>query len=164
MRHPDLDPTTQAVLLSAVAILAGVILIRVTVLFRRQYSRVPHRYPDSWTNDQAKVFERFRMAIGAALILTWATLQMAAPRMPESWPFGLQETILTVGLLLLSNAWLLLLIPSNWENTILDKVGFATTIGVLAWWWTTLLGAVLLTIALAAMRPAAFTLPLGVYA
>jgi hypothetical protein len=89
---------------------------------------------------------------------------MAAPRMPESWPFGLQETLLTVGLLLLSNAWLLLLIPSNWENTILDKVGFATTIGVLACWWTTLLGAVLLTIALAAMRPAAFTLPLGVYA
>ena len=64
------------------------------------------------------MFELFRTAIGIALILIWGILRIAAPRMPESWPFGLAETILTVGLLLLVNAWVLLLVPSNWEYTV----------------------------------------------
>jgi hypothetical protein len=90
-------------------------------------------------------------------------LRMAAPRMPESWPFGLAETILTVGLLLLVNAWVLLLVPSNWEYTV-RKLGFATAMGVLALWWIATLGALLWTIELAATRPSAITLPLGIYA
>jgi hypothetical protein len=83
--------------------------------------------------------------------------------MPENWPFGLAETTLTVGLLLLVNAWVLLLVPSNWESTV-RKAGFATTMGVLALWWITVLGALLWTIELAATRPTAFTLPTGFYA
>jgi hypothetical protein len=35
--------------------------------------------------------------------------------------------------------------------------------GFLAWWWVTLLGAVLVTIALA-VRPVAFPMPLGIFA
>ncbi len=103
------------------------------------------------------------MVIGVAIILTGATLQMAGPRMPESWPFGYEQAILTIGLLLLANAWLLLLLPRNWEHTILDKVSFAATIGVLTWWWTTFLGALLVTIAVT-MRPVALPLAIGVYA
>lgn len=164
MRHPDLDLVTQAVLLSAVAILASAILIRIAVFFRGQYARIPHRYPVSWTNDQVKVFERFRVVIGVAVMLTWATLQMLGPRMPESWPFGFEQATVTVGVLLLANAWLLLLPPRNWEHSILDKASFAVTIGVLAWWWTTFLGALLVTIALLTMRPVALPLAIGVYA
>ena len=113
LRYPDLNPMTQAVLLSSVAILTAIVLLRVVVLFRRQHARVPHRYPGSWTNDQSKTFEQFRLLMGMFLAITWVILQMAAPRMPESWPFGLEETLLTIGLLLLTNACLLLLIPSN---------------------------------------------------
>jgi hypothetical protein len=163
LRHPDLDPVTQAVLLGTFAVLAGVVLIRVTVFFRRQYAGMPYRYPDSWTNDQVRVFELFRTVIGLALISTWGILRMAAPRMPESWPFGLVETILTVGLLLLINAWVLLLVPSNWEYTV-RKAGFATTMGVLALWWFTVLVALLWIIELAATRPSAIMLPVGIYA
>jgi hypothetical protein len=102
------------------------------------------------------------MAVGIGMILTWGTLRLAAPRMPESWPFGLVETILMVALLLLTNAWVSLLFPSNWEHVI-AKAGFGTTMGVLAWWWTTFLGALILTIALAAKSPGALTVPLGIY-
>jgi hypothetical protein len=70
--------------------------------------------------------------------------------------------ILTVGLLLLSNAWLVLLIPSNWENSIASKMSFGTTMGILVWWWTTLLGGLIVVIALAA-RPVHFTFPMGTY-
>ena len=164
MRHPDLDFFTQAALLSAIAFVAGAILIRAVTFFRRQYARVPHRYPGSWTGDQVALFERFRMMIGVAIVITWATLQIAAPRMPDAWPFGLEQTIITVGLLLLGYAWLLLLIPSNWEHTLLDKIGFSTTMSVLVLWWGTFLGALLVTIALVVMRPVAFSLPLGIYA
>jgi hypothetical protein len=75
---------------------------------------------------------------------------------------GLVETLLTVALLLLANAWVSLLSPSKW-GYIVDKAGFARTMGFLAWWWVTLLGAVLVTIALA-VRPVAFPLPLGIFA
>jgi hypothetical protein len=163
LRHPDLDPTTQAILLSAVAILAGMALIRIALFFRRQFARVPHRYPCNWTSNQTGIFEQVRMSIGVALGVTWASLELAAPWMPQSWPFGLAEMVLTVGLLLLSNAWLLLLIPSNWEHSIASKVSFGTTMGILVWWWTALLGGLLVAIALAAW-PVHLTLPMGTYA
>ena len=161
MRHPDLAPLTQAVLLTCMVILTGLVLFRVTVFFRRQFAGIPHRYPVSWTTDQANRFERFRMFIGVALVLTWAALQFAAPSMPVSWPFGLEETLEKIGLLLLTNAWLLLLIPTDWERTILGKLRFATTFGVLALWWIALLGAVLVTIVLATSRPVQLNLPMG---
>ena len=163
MRQPNLDLTTQTILLSALVLLAGVALVRVTVFFRRQCARIPPGYPDTWTSDQTKVFEQVRTSIGVALVITWAILELAEPRMPQAWPFGFQETILTLGLLLLTNAWLLLLIPSNWGNTIIGRVSFGTTTGILVWWWGTLLGAVLVAIAIAA-RPIQVALPFGTYA
>jgi hypothetical protein len=163
LRYPDIGPVTQAVLLGTVAILAGAILFRIVVFFRRQYAGVPHRYPGSWTNHQVKVFELFRTAIGIALILTWCILRVAAPRMPESWPFGFAETTLTAGLLLLLYSWVLLLVPSNWEH-IVRKAGFAATMGVLAIWWVTTLVALLWTVELIATKPPVFALPIGIYA
>jgi hypothetical protein len=159
---PDLSPVTQAALLSTVAILAGAVLVRVTVFLRRQHTSAPPRYPGNWTDNQIRVFERLRVTVGIAVILIWAVLQVAAPSMPQGWPFGLVETLLTVALLLLANAWVSLLFPSKWRY-IVDKAGFATTIGVLAGWWITLLGAVLVTIALA-VRPVAFPLSIGIFA
>ena len=155
---------TQAVLLSSVAILTAIVLLRVVVLFRRQHARVPHRYPGSWTNDQIKTFEQFRLSMGVSLAITWVILQMAAPRMPESWPFGLEETLLTIGLLLLTHAWLLLLIPSNWEHSIFSKLRFAYSFAILALWWITLLSAILVTIGLATMRHVQFLFPQGPFA
>lgn len=143
---------TQAALIGSVAILTAIVLLRVVVLFRRQYARVPHRYPGSWTDDQIKTFEHFRLSMGVSLAITWIILQMTASRMPDSWPFGLEQTLLTIGLLLLSNGWLLLLIPSNWEHSIFSKMRFAYSFAALALWWITLLSGILVTIGLATMR------------
>jgi hypothetical protein len=163
LHQPDLGPVTQTVLLGSVGILAAAILFRVITFFRRQYAGAPLRCPGSWTHGQFRVFELLRTAIGIALVLTWGILRMAAPLMPESWPFGFAETTLTIGLLLLINAWLLLFVPSNWEYAF-RKTGFTTTMGVLALWWIAVLVALLWTIELAATRPSAITFPIGVYA
>jgi hypothetical protein len=162
VRLPDLSPAMQAALLSTVAILAGTILVRVTAFLRRQHAPAPLRYPGNWTDNQIRVFERLRVTVGIALISIWGVLRVAAPSTPQGWPFGIVETLLTVALLLLANAWVSLLSPSKW-GYIVDKAGFARTMGFLAWWWVTLLGAVLVTIALA-MRPVAFPMPLGIFA
>jgi len=121
---PDLSPATQVGLRVCVAILVTMALIRVAVLFRRQHAQSPHRYPSSWTTEQVTVFERARVIIGVGLATTWAVLELASPRMPQSWPFGLAQMSLTVGLLLLTNAWLLLIVPSDWENTVVGKLNF----------------------------------------
>ena len=139
MRLPDLSPVTQAALLSTVAILAGAVLVRLTEFLRRQRTPAPPRYPGNWTENQVRVFERLRMTVGIAVILIWGVLRVAAPSLPQGWPFGLVETLLTIALLLLANAWVSLLFPSKW-GYIVDKAGFATMIGVLAGWWITLLG------------------------
>jgi|SRR5262249_6679680 len=162
VRLPDLSPVTQAALLSTVAILAGAVLVRLTEFLRRQRTPAPPRYPGNWTEDQVRVFERLRMTVGIAVILIWGVLRVAAPSLPQGWPFGLIEILLTIALLLLANAWVSLLFPSKW-GYIVDKAGFATMIGVLAGWWITLLGAVLATIAIA-VRPVAIPLPIGIFA
>ena len=164
MRHPDLNPLTQAVLLSLVAVLTAIVFFRVALLFLKQYAGTSHRYPNSWTIEQIKMFERLRMSIGACLNITWLTLLIAAPRMPVSWPFGLEQTLLTVGLLLLSNGWLLLLIPANWENSIFSKIRFDIGFAVVALWWITLLSGIFVTIGWATERHVHFFFPLGTFA
>jgi hypothetical protein len=162
LRHPDLDPLTQGILLSVAAMLAGVVVLRGTALFRKQHTLVSG-YPEEWTSAQTKVFQQVRTSIGVALGITWMILEVAAPRMPQSWPFGFAEVVLTIGLLLLTNAWLLLLMPSKWENSAVGKVSFGATMGILVWWWTTFLGALILAIMMA-VAPAPVNFPLGSYA
>jgi hypothetical protein len=164
LRNADLDLFTQAALLSSIAFVAAAILIRAATFFRRQYARVAHRYPDSWTRDQVSQFERLRRLIGIVILIAWATMQLTKSQMPDGWPFGLEQTIITIGLMLLGYAWLLLLIPSNWEHTLVDKIGFSSTMSLLVLWWAIFLGALLVTIVLAVNRSGAFMLPLGVYA
>jgi hypothetical protein len=161
--HPNLDPVTQAALIGSIVMLTGVVLIRAVAFLRGEYAGLPHRYPCGWTNDQTRVFERFRLWTGVVLAITWVVLELAAPRMPQSWPFGLEEIILTAGLLLLTNAWILLLMPSNWQ-TIAQRLSFSTAMGLLACWWLIFLGGMLISIMLASSSPAGLTIPLGTYA
>ncbi len=161
--YPNLDLTTQAVLLIAFMLLAGLAVARIGLFLSGQFARVPSDYPSTWTIADTNLFKKVRLSFGVALSITWAILLLAAPRMPQSWPFGLAQMGLTVALLLLTNAWLLLLPPSSWKNSIMDRIGFSATVGIMVWWWTTLVGALLLAIAFA-VRPAQLLIPIGTYA
>lgn len=165
MRLPDLPPITQVGLHIGIAILVAIFLIRVATFFRRQYAHTPHRYPSSWSTEQATTFERIRALIGIALALTWTVFELAAPQMPQSWPFGQLEMSLTIGLLAMTNAWFVLIIPSDWEHTIASRVSFWTSMGILVGWWLATLGALLVTIIWVA-RPVQFhfQFPMGTFA
>ena len=93
----------------------------------------------------------------------WAVLQVSAPRMPEGWPFPFEQTVFYVVLLLLVYAWVLLLIPANWEAGIFEKAGFRTTFSILALWWIGLISVVLWGIALVASKSTVLILPLSIY-
>ena len=162
-RRPDLDPLTQAALIGAVAVAVLALLVRTLVALHRQYAGVPHRYPDSWTDAHIRLFAQLRIAIGIALAATWVSLAAAAPHMPQSWPFGRTEMLLTLVVLLLSYAWIVLLTPRDWAQTVLGKLRFDRAIGVLVVWWVLLLGTALVTIMNAASAPSFIVLQ-GAYA
>jgi hypothetical protein len=146
LRHPDLSPVMQAVLVSLLAVFTAILVFRVVLFFRNQHAGLSYRYPGSWTDAQIKMFERLRLSIGGCLVIAWLTLLIAAPQLPVGWPFGFEEALLTTGLLLLSNAWLLLLIRCNWENSTLGKCRFQIGFAVVALWWIALLWGILATI------------------
>jgi|ERR1700730_13085866 len=164
LRHPDLSPLMQAVLLSGIAILTAIMLFRVVLFFRNQYAGLSYCYPGSWTNAQIKVFGRLRLSIGACLGITWLTLLIAAPQLPVSWPFGLEQALLTTGLLLLTNGWLLLLVRLNWEKSLLGKYHFQIGFAVVVLWWIAGLSAILATIGWAITPHIHFIFPHGTIA
>jgi hypothetical protein len=154
----------QAVLLSAVVILTAIMLFRIVMFFRNQYAGVSYCYPSSWTNEQIKMFGRLRLSIGACLAVTWLTLLIAAPQLPVSWPFGFEQALLTTGLLLLTNGWLLLLVRLNWENSLLGKSHFRIGFAVVVLWWIAGLLAILATIGWAITTHIHFIFPHGTIA
>ena len=146
MRHPDLSPLMQALLLGSILVLATAAFVRFGLYFRNRYACLPYRYPASWTAEQITTFGRLRLAIGGCLAITWLTLLLTAPQLPVSWPFGFEEVLLTIGLLLLTNGWLVLLVRLNWENSLLSKYRFRTGFAVVALWWMAVFAVILATI------------------
>jgi hypothetical protein len=158
---PNLNLATQAMLLIGFILSAGLVFTRVSLFLTRRSARID--YPTTWTGTDTKLFEKVRLSIGVMLGITWVTFFCAEPRMPQSWPFGFAQMSLAIGLLLLTNGWLLLLSPSNWENSIIGRIGFRATMRVLVWWWVILVGALLLAITFA-VRPGELLMPIGRYA
>jgi hypothetical protein len=146
-RLPDLSYFAQAALAGALLVAISLALARAAVALYRRLIVVPHRYPGAWTNGDIRFFERVRISIGMALALTWVTFLVAGPAMPRSWPFGAIEALLTLVLLLLTNAWILLVIPREWGNTFVGKMRFGRAAVTILLWWTVMLGAALFAIA-----------------
>ena len=164
-RLPDLSYAEQAILACTLLLGLALVLVRGTVAFRRFQSAVPHRYPAFWTQTQIRFLEQIRVAVGLVLVATWVGLLIAIPAMPESWPFGSRQALLTIALLLLTNAWILLIIPRDWEGTFFGRLNFHRAAGCILIWWTILLGVSLLAVVQAA-GPAAErpVYVMGVYA
>jgi hypothetical protein len=81
-------------------------------------------------------------------------LLVAAPQMPSSAPFGVLPALLLICLLLLTNAWVRLMIPSEWRHTFIGKMKSKHAVGCLFVVWTILLGAQLFAIAKSATSTA----------
>ncbi len=151
----------QIVLLGSVLALAAAMAVRFTFYLRNQYAGLTYRYPTSWTAQQAEMFGRLRLAIGGCLTIAWLTLLLTAPRLPVSWPFGFEETLLTIGLLLLTNAWLVLLVRLNWENSLLSRCRFRTGFAIVTLWWITVFVTIFTAIRWATMPQLHLIFPLG---
>jgi hypothetical protein len=125
----------QALLLGSILVLTTAAFVRFGLYFRNQFASLPYRYPATWTAEQITTFGLLRLAIGGCLIMTWFTFLLTAPQLPVGWPFGFEEALLTIGLLLLTNGWLVLLVRLNWENSLLGKCRFRTGFAIVALWW-----------------------------
>jgi preprotein translocase subunit SecY len=154
----------QALLLGSILVLTSPVVVRFGLFFRNQYARLPYRYPTTWTAEQAKTFARLRLAIGGCLAIIWLTFLLTAPQLPVSWPFRLEEALLTIGLLLLTNGWLVLLVRLNWENSLLSQCRFRTGFTIVALWWIAAFAAILATIGWATMPHIHFVFPRGTIA
>ena len=135
MRTPDLDFSTQLLLMTVLTVLSTAIVLRGFVFIQRKLAQVPHRYPSSWTPRQCHFAEQFRSVVGLLLGLLWVVLLFAAPLMPTGWPFGLIEILSVVVLLLLSHAWILLILPSDWEALGVLTRRFEGAMAILVLWW-----------------------------
>jgi hypothetical protein len=146
LRYPDLAALIQVLLLGSAALLAAIVLFRFGLFFGTRYAGLGYRYPTTWTAEQAKAFGRLRLTIGGCLAITWLTFVLTAPQRPASWPFGFEEALLTIGLLLLTDGWLVLLVRLNWEHSLLSKCRFRIAFVIVALWWMGAFAAILATI------------------
>jgi hypothetical protein len=154
----------QALLLGSVVLLTAAALFRFGLFFRNQHARLSYRYPTMWTAEQIKTFGWLRLSIGGCLAITWLTFLLAAPQLPVGWPFGLEEALLTIGLLLMTNGWLILLVRLNWENSVLSRCRFRTGFAIVALWWIAVFAAILATLCWTATAHVHFVIPNGTIA
>ena len=140
MHYKNLDFLTQVVLSSLVTVLVGAALIRAGAVLYRKMMQIPLRYPRSWTSAERRLMERFRLGIGVTLTAFWAAYFLAVPLMPTNWPFGFFEALSMAVLLLLTNAWIMLLLPRDWGAPGALTARFVVTITALALWWGVMFG------------------------
>ena len=164
MRHPDLTPLMQAFLLGSILILTTAAFVRFGLFFRNRYAGLPYRYPAAWTAEQISTFGKLRLAIGGCLAIIWLTFLLTAPQLPVGWPFGFEEALLTIGLLLLTNGWLVLLVRLNWENSLLGNYRFRTGFAIVVLWWMAVFAVLLAAIGLATSVHLHFVFPYGTIA
>ena len=148
MQHlPDLSPNTQTALICATMLGLGLVVARGSLACYRHTKAVQHQYPVEWSDAHIRMLEQLRIAIGFALLPTWAFLLVAAPQMPNSAPFGVLPALFLIVLLLLTNAWVRLMIPSEWKHTFIGKMKSRHAVGCLLVLWTILLGGSVFAIA-----------------
>jgi len=116
MRHVDLSPSTQLLLVGLLSVALAAILMRAAVFIRCEYAGIRPLYPSAWSAAQCRVLECFRLLVGISLIPLWEFFLFIAPSMPTNSPFGYLEMISLIVLVLFSHAWVLLTAPRNLEQ------------------------------------------------
>jgi hypothetical protein len=130
----EIDPPAQLVLIGLLAVSSASLFLRAIVFFQRERQHVQSTYPTAWTMAQCRAIERLRAVIGLLLLLLWLAFLFVAPAIEMRWPnHGIIAFVIL--LLLLSNAWLLLLLPRNWEKFGAISRSFSIVIAFLVVWW-----------------------------
>ena len=130
-----LSPSAQFLMIGLLVVAFGAFLARAILFARREYAGIRPVYPGAWSAAQCRSLEYFRLLVGLALIPLWGFFLFIAPSMTTNWPFAYTELISLVLLLLISNAWLLLLVPRNWEKFGAISRSFWITMTFLVVWW-----------------------------
>jgi hypothetical protein len=155
MHHlPDLSPNSQLALYCATILGVGLLVARGILACYRYGTAVRHRYPAAWSDANVRLLERLRISTGLALALTWGCLLIASPRMPAGAPFGFLSALFLIFLLLVSTAWVRLMIPTEWKDTFIGRMKFEHAFGCLLVLWTILLGGSLFAMAKSATSAA----------
>ncbi len=161
MRYADLSPSIQLLSYGLLAAVLAAFLTRVVVFFHRDNSGARPQYPSAWSAAQCRVLECFRQLIGLALIPPWVLFLFILPSMPTNWPFGY---LALISLLLLSHAWVLLLVPRRWKTIDAFSPSFWLTITFLVVWWGAMFTATGWMFANASASPPLRLPPVGVFA
>ena len=140
MRYKDLDYSTQILLITALVILLAIVMIRSATFMYRHFAGVQLQYPRNWTPAQCQFMDGFRLFTGFALSALWIAQFDAAPKMPTNWPFGFLEGLSLAVLLLLTNAWALLILPRDWESLSRATKHFNLIMSTLIVWWALMIG------------------------
>jgi hypothetical protein len=141
--------TTAAILL---------VFLRAAIVIPRYWSR-EHRYPAAWAPQQVKYLEIARSYVGMVLMVAWAFLLAASPFLPLRYPFSQSSAVLLIVLLVQTYAWLIMVIPQDWNNSPIARLKFGHVLGGVLLWWVTFLGLTLYLIA-AMAGPSIFQQPL----
>jgi hypothetical protein len=131
----NLSPSTQFLIISLLIVAFGAFLTRAILFARREYAGIRPVYPSAWSAAQCRSLEYFRLLVGLALIPLWASFLFSAPSMRTNWPSEYLGVFFLILLLLISNAWLLLLVPWNWQKFGVISRSFWITITFLVVWW-----------------------------
>jgi hypothetical protein len=135
MHYADLSPSGQFLLIGLLAIASLALVTRAMIFFHREKAGTRPIYPATWSAAQCRTLEYFRLLVGLALIPLWGSFLFVAPSMRADWAFGHLDVIFLILLLWISNAWVLLLVPRNWQKFSAISRSFWITITFLVVWW-----------------------------
>jgi hypothetical protein len=165
MRYPDLDPATQFLLIGLLAAAWAALLARAVFLFRREWAGSHSQFPRLWSAAQCRALGYFRQLVGLALFGLWVAFLFVAPLMPANWPFGYMEVVSLIVLLLMTQAWTILLAPAGWRKLAAFPNSFSITMVFLIVWWAVMMSATGWFLAKAsAPAPGLSFPPIGVFA
>lgn len=135
MHHANLSPSAQFALIGLLAVACSALVTRATIFFHREKAGIRSIYPATWSAAQCRTLEYFRLLVGIVLIPLWGTFLFIAPSMRTDWSFEHLDVIFLILLLWISDAWVLLLVPRNWNNFGEFTRSFWITITFLVMWW-----------------------------
>jgi signal transduction histidine kinase len=130
----EIDTQTPVVLIGLLAVSSVSLFLRSIVFFRRDRRGIRSTYPSAWSLAQCRAIERLRLVTGLTLLSLWGLFLFVAPTIATRWENYAVIAFLVL-LLLISNAWLLLLLPRNWEGFGAMSRSFAIVITFLVIWW-----------------------------
>jgi hypothetical protein len=133
MRRETFELITRIGFWVLLTLTAGGVAVQTAILLRRRRARVANTFPRRWTSAQCRSVERFRVWAGLSLIPLWALLIWLA-----RWPVGVRDAVSLCLLLLMTQIWLSLLTPHDWDKQETVK-NFSLVMAMLVGSWTLML-------------------------